>query len=245
MSTSRPRPIAVLLLVSSMALVCPATLAGTPQPAAKTQTVVSESAMLFRTRCASCHTYGHGERVGPDLKDVTARRSRDWLIDWIRSPEALARAGDPTAQALFQKFKPRRMPDHDLTNAQISALVDYISSGGPARDAERTLRAAASATADDVALGELLFYGQVRLSSGTLACGSCHAVASQWMRGGSFAPNLTDVFTRYRDSALDQRIKRPCAPEIAAHPPESKLDDAEAFAIRGYLRSAGLAGPQR
>ncbi len=36
---------------------------------------------LFATKCISCHTIGHGDRVGPDLLGVTHARDRAWLTN--------------------------------------------------------------------------------------------------------------------------------------------------------------------
>ncbi|RME00260.1 MAG: cytochrome C, partial [Deltaproteobacteria bacterium] len=33
-----------------------------------------EQAARFAQQCSKCHTIGQGDRVGPDLKDVTKRR---------------------------------------------------------------------------------------------------------------------------------------------------------------------------
>src|SRR4029453_11473856 len=41
---------------------------------------------LFKKICAPCHTIGVGDRVGPDLRGVTARRDHDWLTRYIRNP---------------------------------------------------------------------------------------------------------------------------------------------------------------
>ena len=63
----------------------------------------SESSALFSTKCASCHTFGKGERVGPDLKGLTERHPRPWLLTWIRSSDKMIRSGDAKAVALFRK----------------------------------------------------------------------------------------------------------------------------------------------
>src|SRR5689334_5585847 len=69
----------------------------------QTALAASEPSTLFKTKCSSCHTFGKGDRVGPDLKGVTERHSREWLIPWIRSSETLIRRGDRAAIALFKK----------------------------------------------------------------------------------------------------------------------------------------------
>jgi cytochrome c2 len=44
-----------------------------------------EAAATFNGRCTACHTYGKGIKVGPDLKGVTERRKRDWLLKFIHA----------------------------------------------------------------------------------------------------------------------------------------------------------------
>src|SRR5579883_1553744 len=111
---------------------------------------VSEAARLFGKRCTACHTYGKGVRVGPDLKGVTDRRKREWLLKFIHSSQSVIQSGDATAVALFRQFKQQRMPDWtDLSPQQINSLLDYLASGGPDQKAIDE-RNAATATASDI-----------------------------------------------------------------------------------------------
>src|SRR5262245_66136275 len=91
----------------------------------------TEPATIFNTKCSSCHTFGKGVRVGPDLKHVTDRHPRPWLIAWIKSSATVIASGDPIAIALFRSFKEQRMPDHDLSDAQIGELLDFLAADGP------------------------------------------------------------------------------------------------------------------
>src|SRR5258705_7648103 len=87
---------------------------------------------IFRKRCTACHTFGKGVKVGPDLKGVTERRTRDWLLHFIRSSSSTIQSGDPTATKLFREFKQERMPDwDDLTPEQIVSILDYFALNGP------------------------------------------------------------------------------------------------------------------
>src|SRR5262245_18311783 len=70
-----------------------------------------EAAATFGKRCTACHTYGKGIKVGPDLKDVTKRRKRDWLLKFIQGSSRVIKSGDVTAVQLFAQFKQQRMPD--------------------------------------------------------------------------------------------------------------------------------------
>jgi mono/diheme cytochrome c family protein len=195
------------------------------------------AAVVFKTKCASCHSYGQGDRVGPDLKGVTTRHPRSWLIAWIRSSETQIRSGDTVAVALFQKYRQQRMPDHDLSQTQISALLDYLEAGGPLAEESR-LALAADAKADTVELGRRLFFGESRFAAGSVACVFCHSLSRATRLGGTLATDLGDVYSRYLDWALDRRLHRYCLPG-ATPSSASRVDDRESLALRAYLRVVG------
>jgi hypothetical protein len=54
----------------------------------------SQAAATFNGRCSACHTYGNGIKVGPDLKGVTERRKRDWLLKFIHASSGVIKSGD-------------------------------------------------------------------------------------------------------------------------------------------------------
>jgi mono/diheme cytochrome c family protein len=193
------------------------------------------SSVLFKTKCSGCHTYGKGDHVGPDLKGATDRHSRPWLIAWIRSSERVIRDGDPDAVALFRKYGQQRMPDHELTDAQITALLDYLAAGGPAADERQRIRPAASATREEIALGQRLFFGQTRLASGGLACAGCHSIAKHGGIGGSLGADLSDVYARYLDWALDRKLR-----QAASH--SAGVAEPESLALRAFLRTVSDSG---
>lgn len=94
--------------------------------AARPITELDPAAYLFRARCGACHTIGRGESVGPDLLDVTKRRERSWLARFIKAPELLLAAKDPIAAQLFARYQPLRMPNLQLTDQEVEALIDYL-----------------------------------------------------------------------------------------------------------------------
>ncbi len=81
---------------------------------------------LFAKECAACHTIGQGDRIGPDLKYVTRERDREWLERFIREPDKMREAGDPTAVALAARYKVS-MPNLSLGDQDIAALLDYFN----------------------------------------------------------------------------------------------------------------------
>jgi protein SCO1/2 len=87
---------------------------------------------LFAKECAACHTVnGQGGSVGPDLKDVTRVRDRDWLERYITSPNKMRAAGDPIALQLAASYKVV-MPNLSVGDRDLAALLDFLSAqAGP------------------------------------------------------------------------------------------------------------------
>jgi cytochrome c2 len=197
-----------------------------------------EAAATFGKRCTACHTYGKGIKVGPDLKGVTDRRKRDWLLKFIHGSSAVIKSGDPVATALFSEFKQQRMPDWvDLSDKQINDILDYISIGGPDIKPLDERDAAAAAPAD-LEKGRRLFYGEARLKYGAQACATCHSV--QGIRSGSLGPNLTDAYLRYQDKALTLFLRQPCFRWDTGASEALYLTATESFALKAFLRNAAL-----
>lgn len=195
----------------------------------------TDPATTFSRKCSSCHTFGKGILVGPDLKGVTDRHQREWLISWITSSESLIKSGDQQATTLFAKFK-QRMPDQNLSAGDIGALLDYLASAGPEADALKKQRRADTATAEEVASGRALFTGERELARGGGSCVSCHrlgdAVAAA---GGTLGPDLATAFARYQDKGLAALLSRGCFPRAASTSGAAMLTDEESFALRAFL----------
>ncbi len=81
---------------------------------------------LFESRCSACHSIGQGDKLGPDLAGVTARRERAWLIRYIRVPDQVLAEGDPTATTLLKKYKDVRMPNLRLGSGDAADLLTYV-----------------------------------------------------------------------------------------------------------------------
>lgn len=100
---------------------------------------IGRAQFTFESRCASCHTIGQGERIGPDLSQVTARRRPAWVARYLKEPEKVLAEGDPAAVALFNRYPQVRMPNLRLGEEDVAALIRYIDEQGkPAATAQRT-----------------------------------------------------------------------------------------------------------
>ena len=201
-----------------------------PWPAA-----AANPAMTFERKCSACHTFGRGTLVGPDLKGVTERRSRDWLAAWIASPDTLIASGDAAAVALADKFKPLRMPPMGLRPDEISALIDYLAAGGPEAEARRARRVD-TATPLEIELGRVLFVGQRAFANGGASCFACHRLGKDAGAGGTLGPDLSTAYPRYQDKALAALLARGCFPGAAPKSAKAALTDDELFALKAFLR---------
>ena len=204
----------------------------------------NDAKVIFRKRCTGCHTFGRGVKVGPDLKGVTERRTRDWLIRFVRGSSTVIQSGDPIATKLFRDFKQERMPDwSDLSPQQVGAVLDYFAADGPLQK-EPDERDATTATADEIDVGRQLFHGVKELSYGGHSCHTCHTIRDSESFEGSLGHDLTDTYFQYGDTALTDFLKRPCSVREPESFSSSFLTPQESFDLKAYMaKAAGLHIP--
>jgi len=99
-----------------------------------------DGAQLFQV-CSACHQIGKGKLIGPDLKGVTERKERAWLIKFIHNSQEVIQSGDPYAVKLFEDHNKVPMPPFAYSDDQINAILDYIENYNP----EQAAAAAAAA----------------------------------------------------------------------------------------------------
>lgn len=178
-----------------------------------------DPAQFFRQNCAACHTIGGGRLVGPDLKNVTARKDRPWLVKFVQDPEAVIRSGDPYAKRLVQEAGGVLMPKlPGVTQGLAEALLDLIDAESK-QDRSQFAGLKVSDrpfTAADVQLGHDLFTGRRRLASGGPPCLSCHSVGGVGaLGGGKLGPDLTLVYERLQGrTGLGAWLSAPATPTM-------------------------------
>lgn len=91
---------------------------------------IGKGEFLFQSRCASCHTLGGGDRLGPDLLGVTQRRERSWLLRYVSAPEKVRAEGDAAAAGLAKKYSRVRMPNLGLGEEDVATLWSYLDDRG-------------------------------------------------------------------------------------------------------------------
>jgi protein SCO1 len=81
---------------------------------------------LYTRLCAGCHTVGQGDRVGPDLNNLTSRRSRAWIVKYLQDPKRMQDEKDPVALDLVSRFPVVRMPNMQLSDVDADDLLSFI-----------------------------------------------------------------------------------------------------------------------
>jgi cytochrome c2 len=196
---------------------------------------------IFELKCKSCHTIGGGDLVGPDLKGVTERREREWLLSFIAEPGVKFSENDPIASELLEKYNNIVMPNLSLTESEIEALLAFIESGESSTPAEVEL------PPGDAQRGAQFFIGQRRLQNDGIACMSCHTVSGVGtLGGGNLGPDLTKVFTRYGEAGLVsslQNISFPTMLNVYLNKPltNQEVADLVSFFEQSNTQSAGAA----
>ena len=97
-----------------------------PATAAPTDAAAVQGKLSFESKCLACHSIAGGDRMGPDLYNVTQRRDAAWLTRWLRNPEQMIKSGDPIAKQLLDKYKVP-MPNQNLSDDEIKQYIEYFT----------------------------------------------------------------------------------------------------------------------
>jgi len=202
-----------------------------------------DAADAFSKKCSACHTLGEDD-IGPNLQGVTKRRDKNWIVKFVQESQTVVQSGDATAVELFNKFKKKIMPDQNLKEAEIMALMEYIEGGGGASSSPGSFKSAVNATPDDIAKGKAIFEGKTRLTNGGPSCLSCHSAGEAGLiGGGGLGPDLTSAFTLYGDNGLSKVISNISFPSMVEVFKDKPLTEDEVYLIKSFLYSTDKVGP--
>lgn len=203
--------------------------------------------LLYKQTCAACHSIGKGKLVGPDLHSVTSKRNEAWLLKWIKSSQSLINSGDADAKAVFEANNKIPMPDQNLSEPDIKAIITYIkdrSSQVPAQSEIASSQPAGNnsdnASAEEVTTGQKIFDGSIRLTNGGAACISCHNVISdRIMPGGLLAKDLTAAHSRLGgDAGIMGILNAPPFPAMTQAYRGKAITEKEIASLTAFLNKA-------
>jgi protein SCO1/2 len=88
---------------------------------------VKRGQTLWQNRgCAGCHSIGKAKGIAPDLAGVTQRRSREWLVSWLKDTEGMLQT-DSVAIGLLKEYKGQKMPNQKLSEQDTDAIIAFIN----------------------------------------------------------------------------------------------------------------------
>jgi len=207
-----------------------------------------EGRVIFEAKCASCHTVGGGDGVGPDLIGVAELRDPAWLARWLDEPDVMLAEGDSIATELLEKYNGIPMPNQNLSQAdqaEIDALLAYLGIAEaaeiPAEDTQKTELAGSGQAGKD------LFTGSTRFTNGGTACIACHDTAALGMPGGgTLGPDLTNVIEQYGETGLVSVLANVPFPTMRPIYQNRPLTPQEQADLALFLQgSAGEDAPSR
>lgn len=208
-----------------------------------------DAADFFRQNCMNCHTIGGGRITGPDLKNVTQRKDRQWLVKFLQDPKAMIDSGDPYAQKLQGEARGVVMPTvAGMSPERAQLLLDMV-------DAESKLAKSQFAglqistrpfTPQEIAQGQALFAGDTKLAGGGPACISCHTMRGlPGLSGGRLGPDLTLVYERLQGrKGLAQWLVAPASPTMIPVFRKQALKPEEILPLVAYFEAAARQGGQ-
>ena len=219
-----------------------------PTTAAAQDPPSEETIAFFKANCISCHTIGGGKMTGPDLKDVTQRQERAWLVDFMVDPKAKIDSGDPYALELLRAARNQFMTQNipGLDKARAAKLLDLIEAESALEESQfkGTQIPTRPLTQVDVDQGESFFRGYTAFKNGAPACSSCHTVNGMGgLGGGRLGPDLTSVYGRLEGrQAMGAWLVSP--PGLTMQPlfKDHALDAEEILALVAFFKDRAESG---
>jgi len=79
---------------------------------------------VFNAKCSACHKMTDQKIVGPGLKDITKRRTPEWIMNQITNPVEME-AKDPVGKALLAKHL-TQMTFQNVTDDETRQILEYF-----------------------------------------------------------------------------------------------------------------------
>ncbi len=167
--------------------------------------------MVFEdSGCIGCHKlHGAGGMIGPELEQVGANRSPEWLLKHFKNPAAVTPGS--------------AMPPIKASESDLQALTTYVLSfTGESLSAYYV----SMKTIPGVQAGRRLFQDK--------GCQACHALAG---KGGSLGPALDQVAKRHEPAWIIAHFKNPQAVSPTSVMPRFNFSEQETRALTQFLLS--------
>jgi mono/diheme cytochrome c family protein len=195
--------------------------------------------LLEEFHCVGCHRLQGVERpamLGPDLTNIGAKVSREWLYKWLKEPRTIVDASGNVTVNGYESEEEPRMPKFRLSEGELRALSSYLSSLRakpiePYRFDPRVAGALEKKT-------DLADQGEVRFRE--MFCSTCHPLAvtragETKLIGGDIGPELTKVGSKVNRDWLVAWLRNPQAYLPNSRMPRYQWSDEDLYKVTAYI----------
>jgi cytochrome c551/c552 len=88
------------------------------------KTMAEAGLVVYDMKCASCHKLTDEKIVGPGWKDVTKRRSAEWIMNFSTNTDEMLET-DPAAITMLEECL-IRMPNQNLSDADARSVYEFM-----------------------------------------------------------------------------------------------------------------------
>ena len=196
-------------------------------------------ALLVRYNCIGCHQLQNVDRpvmLAPDLTNVGAKVSREWIYKWLKEPRTIT---DNDGNVIVNGVATSpRMPKFTLSDSELRALSAYLSVQRVS--AVPTYRFNLQAVAMLKKTGDPADQGEVRFNQ--MFCITCHSLSvtragQTQLIGGDIGPELTKVGSKVNSAWLISWLRNPQNYLQHTKMPRYQWSDADLYAVTQYIQS--------
>ncbi|HEY4491610.1 MAG TPA: c-type cytochrome, partial [Acidobacteriota bacterium] len=190
---------------------------------------INVARMLFiEYGCHGCHLtkgFENQPKVGPDLRRISSKVSKDWAMKWIENPKAFR----PTTRMprYFHNSNNSSAEDIERSRVEVRAMVEFLFS-----KSEQVPYTPVSITGDAQSGKRLV---------SELGCVGCHLMEGEQLPDiGSrrrFGPALSKIGSKTNPEWLYNWLREPRHYAPATRMPNMRLTDQEVTDIASYLLS--------
>jgi len=88
------------------------------------QTMIAAGKETYDVKCASCHKLSDEKLVGPGWKDVTDRRTPEWIMNFVTNTEEMIQK-DTAAKNLLEVCLVQ-MPNQNLSDHDARSVLEFM-----------------------------------------------------------------------------------------------------------------------
>ena len=220
----------------------------------------SEGRHLFRQlNCTGCHildNFPGNRNTGPQLNDITAKTTPEWILKWIRYPRAWRHKTkmpnlwpapiDPAAKKPYAPGSPEYAAWETQMKAQTLAVASFLIDRSERPESRPSAKGGEKKLADTVAgyanvAGATAEDGKAIVEA--YGCRGCHALAEEnlptaWrQRERDIAPDLANIGSKVSEDWIAYWVENPTRYWHGTKMPMLRLDRREAASVAKYLVS--------